>query len=87
MGAMIVRHSIRDYEAWRSAYDAHGAARTAAGLSNGRVYRSVETPNDILLLFEIADRRRAEAFAASDDLRSAMQKAGVVGAPEMRFAD
>jgi hypothetical protein len=87
MGAMIVRHSVRDYGAWRPVYDAHEAARTAAGLTNGRVYRSAEDPNDILLLFDMVDRRRAEAFAASDDLRSAMQNAGVVGTPEMRFAD
>ncbi len=37
MGAMIVlRHSVRDYGAWRPAYDGHEAARTAAGLTNGR---------------------------------------------------
>ena len=87
MGAMIVRHSVRDYGAWRPVYDAHEAARTAAGLSNGRVFRSAEEPNDILLLFDMADRRRAEEFAASDDLRTAMQRAGVVGQPELRYAE
>jgi hypothetical protein len=87
MGAMIVRHPVRDYAAWRPVYDAHEAARTAAGLTNGRVFRSTEDPNDILLLFDMADRLRAEEFAASDDLRSAMQGAGVVGTPDIRFAD
>ena len=60
MGAMIVRHSVRDYGVWRPVFDAHDAARTAAGLTNGRVFRSAEDPNDLLLLFEMADRRRAE---------------------------
>ena len=88
MGAMIVRrHSVRDYGAWRPVYDGHEAARTAAGRTNGRVYRSAEDPNDILLLFDVADRRRAEEFAASDDLRTAMQRAGVVGQPELRYAE
>ena len=88
MGAMIVvRHSVRDYGAWRPAYGGHEAARTAAGLTNGRVFRSAEDPNDLLLLFEMADRRRAEEFAASDDLRTAMQRAGVVGQPELRYAE
>ena len=87
MGAMIVRHSVHDYEAWRPVYDGHEAARTAAGLSNGRVFRSAEDPNDILILFDMADRRRAEEFGRSDDLREAMQRAGVVGQPEIRFAD
>jgi hypothetical protein len=87
MGAMIVHHSVRDYGAWRPAYDAHEAARTAAGLTNGRVFRSAEDPNDILLLFDMADRRRAEEFGRSDDLREAMRRASVVGQPEIRFAD
>ena len=87
MGVMIVHHSVRDYAAWRPAYDAHEAARAAAGLTNGRVYRSAEDPNDILLLFDMADRQRAEEFGRSDDLRTTMQNAGVVGEPDIRFAD
>jgi len=31
--------------------------------------------------------RRAEAFGRSDDLREAMRRPGVVGQPEIRFAD
>ena len=51
------------------------------------MFRSAEDPNDILLLFDMADRRRAEAFGRSDDLREAMRNSGVVGQPEIRFAD
>ena len=88
MGVMIVHHIVRDYGAWRLAYDAHEAARAAAGLTNGRVvYRSAEEPTDILLLLDMADRQRAEEFGRSDDLRTTMQNAGVVGQPEIRFAD
>jgi hypothetical protein len=87
MAVLIIRHPVRDYAAWRPVYDAHEAARTAAGLTNGRVFRSTEDPNDILLLFDIADRRRAEEFGRSGDLKEAMQRAGVVGQPEIRFAD
>jgi hypothetical protein len=78
---------VQDYAAWRPVYDAHEAARTAAGLTNGRVYRSAEDPNDILILLDMADRRRAEEFGRSDDLRDAMRRAGVVGQPEIRYAD
>jgi hypothetical protein len=87
MGVMIVHHSVRDYAAWRPAYDAHEAARTAAGLTNGRVFRSTEDPNDILILFDTSDRRRAEEFGGSEDLKSAMQNSGVIGQPKILFAD
>jgi hypothetical protein len=79
---MIVRHSVRDYGAWRPVYDGHEAVRTAAGLTNGRVYRSAKDLNDIVILFDMADRRRAEEFGRSDDLREAMQRTGVVGQPD-----
>jgi hypothetical protein len=87
MGVMIVHHAVRDYAAWRPAYDAHEAARRADGLTNGRVFRSTEDPNDILILFDTSDRRRAEEFGGSEDLKSAMQNSGVIGQPKIRFAD
>jgi hypothetical protein len=87
MGVMIVHHAVRDYAAWRPAYDAHEAARRAAGLTNGRVFRSTEDPNDILILFDTSDRRRAEEFGGSEDLKSAMQNSGVIGQPKILFAD
>jgi hypothetical protein len=86
MSVLIIHHPVRDYAAWRPVYDAHEAARTAAGLTNGRVFRSTEDPNDILILHDTADRR-AEEFGRSDDLREAMRRAGVVGQPEIRFAE
>ena len=87
MAVLIIRHAVGDYAAWRPVYDAHEAARTAVGLTNGRVFRSTDDPNDILILHDTADRRRAEEFGRSDDLREAMRRAGVVGQPEIRFAD
>jgi hypothetical protein len=87
MAVLIIRHPVHEYAAWRPVYAAHEAARTAAGLTDDRMFRSTEDPNDILLLFDMADRLHAEEFAASDDLRSAMQGAGVVGTPDIRFAD
>jgi len=85
MAMMIVRHRVRDYEAWRSVYDAHEPARNVAGLSNGRVFRSADDPDDLVILFDVADRQKAEAFAASEDLKTAMQKGGVEGRPNMQF--
>jgi hypothetical protein len=87
MSLMIVHHHVREYATWRPVYDAHEPARAAAGLSKGWVFRSADDPNDLLLLFDVADRRRAEEFAGSDDLRMAMQRAGVEGQPEMHFTE
>ena len=85
MATMIIHHRVQNYEAWRPVYDAHEPARNAAGLSNGRVFRAADDPQDVVILFDMADRQRAEAFAASEDLKIAMQRSGVQGKPDMQF--
>ena len=60
---------MRDYVAWRPGYDAHEPSRTGAGVTNGRVYRKAEDPNDLVLLFDVADVAKARAWAAGEDLR------------------
>lgn len=87
MTLLIVQHKVRDYAAWRPAYDAHEPSRTGAGITKGRVYREVEFPNDLVLIFDVADAARARAWAAGDDLKNAMENAGVLGAPTVHFVD
>jgi hypothetical protein len=81
MALLVVYHKVHDYAAWRPAYDAHEPARAAAGISNGRVFRRAEDPNDLVILLDVDDVDRARAWAASADLKAAMQNAGVVGEP------
>ena len=47
MAMMIIRHRVRNFEAWRPAYDAHESARKAADLTNGQVFRSADDPDDL----------------------------------------
>jgi hypothetical protein len=85
MALMVVCHKVRDYANWRSGYDAHEPMRAGAGLTNGRVYRNAEDPNDLVILLDVADVTKARAFAASEDLATAMREAGVLGAPGIYF--
>ena len=48
---------------------------------------SVDDPNELLILFDIVDIAKAKAFCASDDLKSAMQSAGVIDKPDTYFLD
>lgn len=85
MPLLIIRHKVKDFAAWKTAYDAHAGARDKAGLTNGRVTRSVDDPSELVLIFEIADLEKAKAFGASDELRTAMQNAGVSDMPTVYF--
>jgi hypothetical protein len=61
-------------------------SRMSAGITNGRVFRSAEDPNDVVILQDVADAPKARSWFGSDDLKALMQKSGVIGSPSIRFA-
>jgi hypothetical protein len=83
---LTIHHKVQDYTKWRSVYDAHETSRRSAGITNGRVFRNAEDPNDVVVLQDVAYVAQARTWVASEDLKSAMQKAGVIGSPTIRFA-
>jgi ABC-type amino acid transport substrate-binding protein len=83
---MTVHIKVKDYATWRTAYDAREKGRVSAGITNGRVFRNAEDPNDVVILQDVADVAKARTWFGSDDLKAAMLKSGVVGSPNVRFA-
>ena len=83
---VTVHIKVKDYAMWRTSYDGHEKSRISAGITNGRVFRRAEDPNDVVILQDVADVPKARSWFGSDDLKAAMQKSGVVGSPSIRFA-
>ena len=83
---LTIHHKVKDYATWRAGYDGHEKSRLSAGITNGRVFRSAEDPNDVVILQDVADVAKARTWLGSDDLKTAMQKSGVTGSPSFRFA-
>src|SRR5205085_4185544 len=83
---LTIHLKVKDYSAWRSGYDGREKSRLSAGITNGRVFRRAEDPNDLVILQDVADVTKARAWLGSDDMKAAMQKNGVVGSPTIRFA-
>ena len=83
---LTIHIKVKDYSTWRQAYDGHEKSRLSAGITNGRVFRNAQDPNDVVILQDVADVAKARTWFGSDDLKAAMQKSGVVGSPSVRFA-
>jgi|ERR1700730_11276807 hypothetical protein len=83
---LTIHVKVKDYSTWRPAYDAHEKSRLSAGITNGRVFRSAEDPNDVVILQDVADVAKARTWLGSDEMKATMQKSGVVGSPNVRFA-
>ena len=84
---VIVRHKVSDYSHWKEAFDAFLTARMHAGELGCRLFQNVDDPRDVTVLTDWDSLEQARKFLGSDEVRSAMQKAGVVGAPEIQFVE
>ena len=82
---VIVRHKVADYMKWKEAFDSHLNRRREAGEAGFRVFQSVDDPREVTVLLDWESLESARRFMSSDDLRSAMQKAGVAGTPDISF--
>ena len=82
---VLVRHKVADFAKWKPVYDAHLAIRQRAGLREQHLLRNIQSPNEVVLLFEAEDLKRAQEFVSSAELREAMQKAGVTDKPDIFF--
>lgn len=84
---MYVRHEVADYAAWRKTYDAFDVTRKKMGVTAQAVYRSADNPNDITVTHDFKTAEAAKAFAASPELKAAMEQAGVTNAPQIWFTN
>src|ERR1700681_4904595 len=83
---LTVHFKVKDYAAWRTSYDGNEKSRVSAGITNSRVFRNAQDPNDVVILQDVADVSKARIWLGSDDMKAAMQKNGVIGSPSIRFA-
>jgi hypothetical protein len=84
---MFIRHQVQDFSQWKKVYDGFRDTQTRLGVTAAAVYRAPADPNDVTVSHDFATLDRAQAFVQSDELRSAMANAGVVGEPTLWFAE
>jgi hypothetical protein len=85
MVRLFVRLNVADYETWREVYDQFYGERGAMGVMGAAAFQLVDDPNDVTVWHDFDTAELAQAFASSDELRSAMQGAGVQGEPQVWF--
>jgi hypothetical protein len=83
---LTLHFKVKDFKAWRTAYNGNEKSRLSAGITNGLVFHSADDPNEVVVLQDVADVAKARTWLGSEDLKAAMQKSGVLGSPSIRFA-
>ena len=83
MAVMIIRHKVKDFASWKTAYDAHKVARDGAGLSNARAC-SVRPTMRARSSYSSTLLTSAKPASALVESQLVMKGAGVVDKPGMR---
>jgi heme-degrading monooxygenase HmoA len=77
---------VESYAKWRPIFDEHDATRRDAGaIGTPQVFRSGDDPFEVVVLMEWEELEKARKFVASDELRAAMENAGVTEQPTIIF--
>jgi quinol monooxygenase YgiN len=87
MPVMIVRHEVEDYRKWKAVFDSMNETRKGYGWTAHEVYRSASDPNHVTIVNHMRDVAQAKAYGASDTLKNAMARAGVMGPPDITVLD
>ena len=78
---LMVKHKVKDWDAWKTSFDSHKQTRMDAGLIDRGLGYNVDDNHSVLIVFAVTDRKKADDFAKSKDLKDKMAEAGVEGAP------
>ena len=87
MATLFVRHSVKDFGAWKAAYDAFDAERQTMGVKGHGVFQVDGNANEVTIYHEFDNIAQAKSFVDSARLKEVMEAAGVVGASDMWFAN
>jgi len=83
----IVRLAVVDFDRWRGLFNEPSTLQEFYGSQVVRVFRSIDKPNQLVVLAEYQDLQGARQFLQSSEFQEATQRAGVTGSPHVMFAE
>jgi hypothetical protein len=87
MVAVIVRHKVQSFDAWKPVFEEHGEVRRRYGGTGHQIYRVNGDPNDLVIVCRFKDEEGARGFTRDSSLHEVIEKAGVINAPEVTLTD
>lgn len=75
---LLCRNRVSDFEQWKSVFDSHAKAHGNVGLRLMNLWRSIEDPNNVFFLFEVANLDRAIGFINDSEAVKAGEASGLI---------
>jgi len=83
--AMIISHKVANFDTWLTGYNAAAGVRQQGGIVGAAVNQSIDDPSLAVVYHQAESPEALHAFMNAPGLKDAMQKAGVISAPEVTF--
>jgi quinol monooxygenase YgiN len=75
----IVKHGVKDFDAFKRALEAGDAGRNKAGLIGWGVGQGADDPHEAYVYLQSSDPGKLKAYLAAKKTQAAMKKAGAKG--------
>jgi hypothetical protein len=62
MPILQIEHKVRDFDAWKEAFDSDPVGREQGGVRRYRIARAADDPNQVLIELEFDSQGEAETF-------------------------
>ncbi len=85
MAYLSIKHTVNNFNHWKTVYDSLEAARGQHGFIGSQILRGADNPNHIVVLEEYQTLEGARTWAHSADFHVANGHAGVNCVPEISF--
>jgi hypothetical protein len=85
MVTVILSHEVSNYSEWKKGFDSGESLRQQAGVKTIGTYSSVDNPNLVTVITEFPNAQAVQGFMSNPNLKADMEKAGVVGKPEIKI--
>jgi len=80
-GKVIVRHKVRDFNAWKPFFLGDVKRQRDSGFTSWRIMRNQTDMNEVVVIFESEDLEKAKPMFSDPALVELMKRAGVVDQP------
>ena len=78
MTYMLCRNRVADFSQWKAVFASHAGVAQEAGLRLVNIWRSVDEPNNVFFMFEVASMDKAREFIGNPEAAKAGEASGVV---------
>jgi len=85
LAGIIVTHRVESYETWRASFDDFDDHRKQSGIVGHAVNQELGNPNQVVVYHQANDLATLRSFVDSTELKERMQRAGVIGTPNIQF--